>query len=115
MIRPVRPEDIERGVWHLDEPMTDLSAIPLMLLCERVRQDVIFRGDAPPTLCITGDWETDRAMRAEENLYFVAMMKFSGHKHVKQIVIEGADHGRCGKECWPHVTGFIEKTLAERD
>src|SRR6266542_1854003 len=27
MIRPVQPEDIERGVWHLDEPMTDLSAI----------------------------------------------------------------------------------------
>jgi asparagine synthase (glutamine-hydrolysing) len=47
MIRPVGPEDIERGVWHLDEPMTDLSAIPLMLLCERVRQDVI--------VCLSGE------------------------------------------------------------
>jgi asparagine synthase (glutamine-hydrolysing) len=47
MIRPVRPEDIERGVWHLDEPMTDLSAIPLMLLCQRVRQDVI--------VCLSGE------------------------------------------------------------
>ncbi|MGH7898855.1 MAG: asparagine synthase (glutamine-hydrolyzing) [Candidatus Binatia bacterium] len=47
MIRPVEPEDIERGVWHLDEPMTDLSAIPLMLLCQRVRQDVI--------VCLSGE------------------------------------------------------------
>ncbi len=47
MIRPVGPEDVERGVWHLDEPMTDLSAIPLMLLCQRVRQDVI--------VCLSGE------------------------------------------------------------
>jgi acetyl esterase/lipase len=71
------------------------------------------RPDAPPTLCITGGWETDRAMRAEENLYFVSMLKLVGHKHVRHVVIEGADHGRCGKECWPHVTEFIEQTLAK--
>jgi len=47
MIRPVGPQDIERAVWHLDEPMTDLSAIPLMLLCQRVRQDVI--------VCLSGE------------------------------------------------------------
>jgi asparagine synthase (glutamine-hydrolysing) len=47
MIRPVGPQDVERGVWHLDEPMTDLSAIPLMLLCQRVRQDVI--------VCLSGE------------------------------------------------------------
>lgn len=71
------------------------------------------RPDAPPTLCITGDWETDRAMRAEENLYFVSMMKLIGHKNIRQIVIDGADHGRCGKECWPHVIEFIEQTLTK--
>ena len=47
MIRPLAPEDIERGVWHLDEPMTDLSALPLMLLCQRVREDVI--------VCLSGE------------------------------------------------------------
>ena len=52
-------------------------------------------------------------MRAEENLYFVSMMKLVGHKAVKHIVIEGANHGRCGAECWPHVIAFIEKRLAE--
>jgi len=73
------------------------------------------RNDAPPTLCITGGWEVDMLMRAEENLYFVGMMKLIGHKHIRQVVIEGADHGRCGRECWPHVTKFIEKILGEMD
>lgn len=70
------------------------------------------RKDAPPTYCITGGWEVDMLMRAEENLYFVSMMKLVGHKEVAQYVIEGADHGRCGKECWPHVIGYVEKILA---
>ena len=52
-------------------------------------------------------------MRAEENLYFVSMMKLVGHKAVQHIVIDGADHGRCGAACWPHVTAFIEARLVE--
>jgi len=71
------------------------------------------RKDAPPTLCISGGWEVDMLMRAEENLYFVSMMKLVGHKAVKHIVIEGADHGRCGEKCWPHVIAFVETRLAE--
>jgi asparagine synthase (glutamine-hydrolysing) len=47
MIRPVTPQDVERAVWHLDEPMTDLSSVPLYLLCQRVRQDVI--------VCLSGE------------------------------------------------------------
>jgi asparagine synthase (glutamine-hydrolysing) len=47
MIRPVVSEDIERAVWHLDEPMTDLSTIPLFLLSQRARQDV--------KVCLSGE------------------------------------------------------------
>jgi acetyl esterase/lipase len=72
------------------------------------------RGDAPPMLCISGDRETDTVMRCEENLYFVSMMKQFGHKNVRHVVIEGADHGRCGRECWPHVVKFIEDRLAAK-
>ena len=71
------------------------------------------RQDAPPILCVTGGWEVDMLMRAEENLYFVSMLKLVGHKAVKHIVIEGADHGQCGAACWPHVIAFIEHRLAE--
>ncbi len=71
------------------------------------------RQDAPPILCVTGGWEADMLMRAEENLYFVSMLKLVGHKAVKHIVIEGADHGQCGAACWPHVIAFIEHRLGE--
>ncbi len=71
------------------------------------------RPDAPPILCVTGGWEVDMLMRAEENLYFVSMLKLVGHKAVRHVVIEGADHGRCGAECWPHVIAFVEARLAE--
>jgi acetyl esterase/lipase len=73
------------------------------------------RRDAPPTLCVTGGWQVDLLMRAEENLYFVSMMKLIGHKNIEHIVIEGANHSRCGQECWPYVIAFIEKTLASME
>jgi acetyl esterase/lipase len=69
------------------------------------------RKDAPPALFVTGGWGVDMLMRAEENLYMVSMLKLVGHKAVEHVVIEGADHSRCGAECWPHVVGFIEKCL----
>ncbi len=72
------------------------------------------RKDAPPALFISGGWGVDMLMRAEENLYMVSMLKLVGHKAVQHVVIDGADHGRCGRECWPHVTRFIEECLQGR-
>jgi len=46
-VGPVTPEIIEQTVWHLDEPMTDLSAVPLFLLCREARRDV--------TVCMSGE------------------------------------------------------------
>jgi asparagine synthase (glutamine-hydrolysing) len=46
-IPPVSPEVVEAAVWHLDEPMTDLSAVPLYLLCREARRDV--------TVCLSGE------------------------------------------------------------
>ena len=40
MVNEMTPELIEKSIWHLDEPMTDLSSIPLMLLCQKAKQDV---------------------------------------------------------------------------
>ena len=37
-VPPVTPDVIEQTVWHLDEPMTDLSAVPLFLLCREARR-----------------------------------------------------------------------------
>lgn len=40
MIEGLTMDDLEAAVYHLDEPMTDLSAIPLMLICRKARQKV---------------------------------------------------------------------------
>jgi asparagine synthase (glutamine-hydrolysing) len=46
-VAPLTPAVIEEAVWHLDEPMTDLSAMPLFLLCREARRDV--------TVCLSGE------------------------------------------------------------
>jgi asparagine synthase (glutamine-hydrolysing) len=40
MISDLSEELVEKSIWHLDEPMTDLSSIPLMLICREARKSV---------------------------------------------------------------------------
>jgi asparagine synthase (glutamine-hydrolysing) len=47
MIDPITPELLETAVWHLDEPMTDLSTIPFYLICKKAREYV--------TVCLSGE------------------------------------------------------------
>lgn len=47
MIDDVSLDDIEKALWHLDEPMTDLSTIPLYLICRKARESV--------TVCLSGE------------------------------------------------------------
>jgi asparagine synthase (glutamine-hydrolysing) len=47
MIPEVTVKDLEDAVWHLDEPMTDLSALPLYLVCREAKKHV--------TVCLSGE------------------------------------------------------------
>ena len=47
IIDPLTPELIEKAVWQLDEPMTDLSSVPFYLICQRAREHV--------TVCLSGE------------------------------------------------------------
>jgi len=49
------------------------------------------RKDAPPCLCFAGDH--DLPARAEENIYFTAALKATGHKDVSCHIIKGRNHG----------------------
>jgi len=40
MIDSIDSSDIEKALWHLDEPMTDLSAIPFYMICKKAKEDV---------------------------------------------------------------------------
>ncbi len=41
MISDIGPDFIEKSLWHLDEPMTDLSTIPFYLITRKARENVI--------------------------------------------------------------------------
>jgi asparagine synthase (glutamine-hydrolysing) len=47
MVDDLTPGDVEKSLWHLDEPMTDLSCVPLMRVCRQARRDV--------TVCLSGE------------------------------------------------------------
>jgi asparagine synthase (glutamine-hydrolysing) len=47
MIAPIDRTEIERSVWHLDEPTTDPSNLPFMLICEQAHRYV--------KVCLSGD------------------------------------------------------------
>ncbi len=43
----LKADYVENALWHLDEPMTDLSSVPLFLLCEQAKKHV--------TVCLSGE------------------------------------------------------------
>ena len=43
----LKPAYVEETLYHLDEPMTDLSTVPLYLLCKQAREHV--------TVCLSGE------------------------------------------------------------
>jgi asparagine synthase (glutamine-hydrolysing) len=47
MIEPISPEDIEKSLYHLDEPMTDLSTIPFYMISCKAREKV--------KVCLSGE------------------------------------------------------------
>jgi asparagine synthase (glutamine-hydrolysing) len=47
IIEPITIPLFEKAVWHLDEPMTDLSTIPFMLICKKAKEKV--------TVCLSGE------------------------------------------------------------
>lgn len=47
MIDAITPELVEAAVWHLDEPMTDLSSLPFWILSKHARAHV--------TVCLSGE------------------------------------------------------------
>ena len=71
MLDSLKPEYVEKTLWHLDEPMTDLSTVPLYLLCKQAREHV--------TVCLSGEGADesfagyDRFKASRLNNYFRLM------------------------------------------
>ncbi|MBN4065386.1 asparagine synthase (glutamine-hydrolyzing) [Desulfocapsa sp. AH-315-G09] len=71
MLDDIKPEYVEKTLYHLDEPMTDLSTVPLFLLCKQAREHV--------TVCLSGEGADesfagyDRFKASKMNLLFRLM------------------------------------------
>lgn len=66
LISPIDRVEIERSVWHLDEPTTDPSNLPFMLICAQARRyvKVCFSGDGGDELLM--GYDRFRASKASE-------------------------------------------------
>jgi asparagine synthase (glutamine-hydrolysing) len=68
LISPIDRAEIERSVWHLDEPTTDPSNLPFMLICAQARRyvKVCFSGDGGDELLM--GYDRFRASKASQLL-----------------------------------------------
>ena len=84
IIDPVTPELIEEAVWHLDEPMTDLSTIPFYLICKKAREYV--------TVCLSGEGGDevlvgyDRFKASKANAYYNLLPDWIRRKGIAPLV-----------------------------
>jgi asparagine synthase (glutamine-hydrolysing) len=47
LIDPVSQKDIERAIWHLDEPFSEFSILPYYLICKKAKEYI--------TVCLSGE------------------------------------------------------------
>ncbi|MCK5706100.1 MAG: asparagine synthase (glutamine-hydrolyzing) [Candidatus Aureabacteria bacterium] len=85
MIDSVSPEDIEKSLYHLDEPMTDLSTIPFYLISKKAREQV--------KVCLSGEGGDeiflgyDRFKAAKMNRYFNLFPSFFKRKLIGPLIM----------------------------
>ncbi len=84
IIQPITPELLEKAVWHLDEPMTDLSAIPFYLICQHARKHV--------KVCLSGEGGDellagyDRFLASKAHSYYKFLPSFIRSKVVAPLI-----------------------------
>ena len=108
MIDPISPDEIEKSLYHLDEPMTDLSTIPFNLICRKAREKV--------KVCLSGEGGDemflgyDRLKAARMNRYYKIFPSFFRKKIVAPLILKLPDQPQ-KKGAINILKRFIEGTL----
>jgi len=108
IINPISPEDIERSLYHLDEPMTDLSTIPFYLISCKAREKV--------KVCLSGEGGDeiflgyDRFKAAKINRYYNIFPSFIRKKILSPLILKLPDQPQ-KKGAINMLKRFIEGTL----
>lgn len=71
------------------------------------------RGDAPPTLLISGDRELEMLGRYEENAYFWRMLKVNGHPDAVLLELDGYNHGQMADPAFPLLVRFVQRIVKQ--
>jgi asparagine synthase (glutamine-hydrolysing) len=89
MIEDVSQKVIEDSLYHFDEPMTDLSSIPLMLVCRQARQHV--------KVCLSGEGGDevfcgyDRFKASKINRWYSALARALREKVIAPAILNLKD------------------------
>jgi len=108
MINPISPEDVEKSLYHLDEPMTDLSTVPFYLISKKAREKV--------KVCLSGEGGDemflgyDRLKAARLNRYYNIVPSILRRKMISPLIMKLPDQPQ-KKGAINMLKRFIEGTL----
>jgi asparagine synthase (glutamine-hydrolysing) len=112
MIDPISPEDIEKSLYYLDEPMTDLSTIPFYLICCKAREKV--------KVCLSGEGGDemfmgyDRFKAARMNNYYNIFPSSIRRKILTPLILKLPDQPQ-KKGAINILKRFVEGTIYPED
>jgi asparagine synthase (glutamine-hydrolysing) len=112
LISPIDRAEIERSVWHLDEPTTDPSNLPFMLICEQARRYV--------KVCLSGDGGDELFMgydrfRASKASHLLDLVPVPFRNLLYQTIINGISDDAQKKGPRNLVKRFLQGAVLPRD
>ncbi len=112
LIKPVDERAIERAVWHLDEPTTDPSNLPFMLICEEARRfvKVALSGDGGDELLMGYD-----RFRASKAAAMLARLPLPNRHRLYQAMIRRLGDNEVKKGARNVLKRFLQGALLPAD
>lgn len=111
LISPIDRAEIERSVWHLDEPTTDPSNLPFMLICEQARRYV--------KVCLSGDGGDELLMgydrfRASKASHLLDLVPLPFRNRLYQLVIDSIHDDEQKKGARNIIKRFLQGAVLPR-
>ena len=111
LISPIDRAEIERSVWHLDEPTTDPSNLPFMLICEQARRYV--------KVCLSGDGGDELLMgydrfRASKASHFLDLVPLPFRNRLYQSIIDSIHDDEQKKGARNIIKRFLQGAVLPR-
>lgn len=111
LISPIDRAEIERSVWHLDEPTTDPSNLPFMLICEQARRYV--------KVCLSGDGGDELLMgydrfRASKASHLLDLVPLPYRNGLYQVIIDSISDDEQKKGARNIIKRFLQGAVLPR-